>query len=154
MTGLAHADDASPHAPSQSLSKGYSSGILVVGMLAMLCGLGWGGCTTTPSEAPAPSSTQKALVGKTKQELLSCAQSQPDEKTVGEVTVLKFYKEASLFEESFPGTKSSFAQPHHGCWATLRLTHDVVTEVQYRSVPKDSLDYDHCDEIFAPCLTQ
>jgi hypothetical protein len=92
------------------------------------------------------------LVGKTKKEILSCASVRPDERTVGEVTVLKYYKEASLLEESFPGTKSSFPRTHHGCWATLRLTNDEVTEVQYRSVPKDYVGDDHCDEIFAPCV--
>jgi hypothetical protein len=154
MTDFAHADDAPPNMSSQSLVKGYSPAILFVGILAMLSWLGVGGCTTTRSEIPAPSSTQQVLVGKTKQELLSCAQGRPEERTVGEVTVLKYYKEASLLEESFPGTKSSFPRIHHGCWATLRLTHDVVTEVEYRSVPKDYIDYDHCDEIFEPCVGQ
>ncbi|MBU6435296.1 MAG: hypothetical protein KJS98_18465 [Nitrospirae bacterium] len=154
MTDLTHSGGAPPNAPSQSLIRGYPSGILFVGTLAMLTWFGAGGCTTTPSETPAPSSTQQALVGKTKQELLTCAQGRPEEKTVDEITVLKYYKEASLLEESFPGTKSSFARVHHGCWATLRLTRDVVTEVQYRSVPMDYQDDDHCDEIFALCLGQ
>ena len=120
----------------------------------MLSGLGWGGCTTTPSETPVSSSTQKALIGKPKQELLSCAQGRPQERTANEVTVLKFYKEASLLEESFPGTKSSVPRTHHGCWATLRLKDDRVEEVQYRSVPKDYVDDDHCNEIFERCLGQ
>jgi hypothetical protein len=154
MTDFAHADDAPLNVPSQSLVKDYSPGILFVGILAMLSWLGVGGCTTTPSEIPAPSSTHQALVGKTKASLLNCATVRPKEKTVGEVTVLQYYKEASLLEESFPGTKSSFPRIHHGCWATLRLTNDVVTEVEYRSTPKDNIDNDHCDEIFEPCVGQ
>jgi hypothetical protein len=71
-----------------------------------------------------------------------------------ERTELKFYKEASQFEESFPGTKSSFPRAHHGCWASVFLQNDRVQAVQYRSVPALYLDDDHCDEIFEPCLTQ
>lgn len=65
--------------------------------------------------------------------------------------MLTYYKEASQFEESFPGSKSSVARAHHGCWALLRLENEVVTGVEYRSVPKDSHHYDHCDEIFEHC---
>jgi hypothetical protein len=94
------------------------------------------------------------LVGKTKADLQRCARARPEEEIVGEVTVLKYYKEASLLEESFPGTKSSVPRVHHGCWATLRLLNERVTEVQYRSVPQSYLAEDHCDEIFAPCVGQ
>lgn len=127
---------------------------LVIGMLAALSWLGLSGCTTTPSPMPGPSPTQKALIGKAKKDLLSCAAVLPDEITEGGVTVLRFYKEASLLEESFPLSKSSFPRIHHGCWATLRLKDDRVEAVQYRSVPKANVDDDHCDEIFEPCVGQ
>ncbi len=126
--------------------------ILMVGILTIPSWLSLSGCTTPPTAIPPPSTTKQALVGKTKTELMSCAIVRPEEKMVGTVTVLKYYKEASLLEESFPGTKSSFPRTHHGCWAVLHLTNDVVTEVQYRSVPKDYEDDDHCDEIFEPCV--
>lgn len=132
----------------------HRSGIVIVGILTLLSWIGLAGCATTPREPPTPSSTQTALVGKTKTDVQRCATVRPDEHTVGEVTVLTYYKEASLLEESFPGTKSSVPRAHHGCWATLRLLNDRVTEVQYRSVPKIYDDEDHCDEIFAPCVGQ
>jgi hypothetical protein len=122
-------------------------------LLLFLAGLFWG-CGTLAEESPHPSPTHQALVGKTKAQLMSCVTVQPKESTAGEVTVLKYYKEASLLEESFPSAKSSFSRVHHGCWATLRLTNDVVTEVHYRSVPHNYIDDDHCDEIFAPCVGQ
>ncbi|HJT20293.1 MAG TPA: hypothetical protein VJ746_07470 [Nitrospira sp.] len=83
---------------------------------------------------------------------MSCVGIQPEVRMVGEATELKYYKEASQFEESFPVSKSSFARIHHGCWAFLRLDNEVVTGVQYRSVPEDAVEYDHCDEIFESCL--
>ena len=126
--------------------------ILLFSHLTILSCLWLTGCTTTPPEPRAPSLTQKVLVGKTQQELMSCVGTQPKVRTVEGGTELKYYKEASQFEESFGGTKSSFARAHHGCWATLRLTNEVVTEVQYRSVPTDYLDEDHCDEIFENCI--
>jgi len=138
------------HMPPISVMN--DSGLMFLSLLTVVSCLGVSGCTTTPTEPRAPSPTQQALVGKTQKELMSCAGIPPEARTVGEVTELKYYKEASQFEESFPGSKSSVARAHHGCWATLRLTNEVVTEVQYRPVPKDYLHTDHCDEIFAKCL--
>jgi hypothetical protein len=135
------------------ISAMNDSGILIVSLLTILSCLGLGSCTTTPTEPRAPSPTQKAMVGKTQKELMTCVGIRPEVRTVDEITELKYYKEASQFEESFSGTKSSFPRAHHGCWATLRLTNEVVTEIQYRSVPKDYIDYDHCDEIFENCVS-
>ncbi len=139
-------------ANARLISAMNGSRIALPSVLAILSCLGLSSCATTPREPPPPSPTQKALVGKTQQELMSCVGIQPEVKTVEGVTQLKYYKEASQFEESFAGTKSSMARVHHGCWVTLRLANDVVTEVRYRSVPNDYLDYDHCDEIFENCL--
>ena len=132
----------------------HYSGIVMVGILTLLSGTGLAGCATTPREPPTPSTTQTALVGKTKTDVQRCATVRPDEHTVAEFTILQYYKEASLLEESFPGTKSSVPRAHHGCWATLRLLNERITEVQYRSVPQGYLAEDHCDEIFAPCVGQ
>jgi len=116
---------------------------------------GWfesSGCTSAPKELPMPSPTQKALIGKSRQELMACAAVQPQESIVGDLTVLKYYKEASILEESFPASKSSVARIHHGCWAALGLKNDRVEGVQYDSVPSSYRDDDHCDEIFENCL--
>lgn len=68
------------------------------------------------------------------------------------MTILKYYKEASILEESSFVSKSSFPRVHHGCWATLGLKNDRVEGVQYDSVPPSSRHEDHCDQIFANCI--
>jgi hypothetical protein len=125
-----------------------------IGALTVLVWLGLSGCTTTPSEITPPSSTQKALIGKTKKELMSCTTVKPEERVVGDLTLLKYYKEASILEESFAISKSSVARIHHGCWATLGLKDDRVEGVQYESVPSSYKDEDHCDEIFESCVAK
>ena len=124
-------------------------------ILTLLAWIGFVGCTTTPSENIAPPSpTQKALIGKTRQELMVCATVQPEERIVGDLTLLRYYREASILEESFPASKGSVARIHHGCWATLGLKNERVEGVQYNSVPSSSKHEDHCDEIFLNCLGQ
>ena len=98
-----------------------------------------------------PSLIQKALIGKSKQELASCAGHALEEVSTAEGTVLKYYKEASMFEESGVFSKSSRAGVHHGCWAYLLLTDDRVVGVEYRSVPRSVGAADHCEEIFQLC---
>ena len=123
--------------------------------LVLLTGVGYIGCTTTPSETTTPPSpTQKALIGKTRQELMACTSVQPQESMLGDLTVLKYYKEASVLEESFAASKSSVARLHHGCWASLVLKNDRVEGVQYDSVPSSHMEDDHCDEIFEHCIGQ
>ena len=124
-------------------------------VLTLLALIGFIGCTTSPSEnITPPSPTQKALIGKTKQDLMSCTTVQPEARTVGDLMVLRYYKEASILEESFAASKSSVARIHHGCWATLGLKNDRVEGVQYDSVPSSYRHEDHCDEIFLNCLGQ
>lgn len=124
-------------------------------VLTLLACIGFIGCASTPSQKiTPPSPTQKALIGKTKNDLMSCIPVPPQERVVGDLTLLKYYKEASLLEESFPGTKSSVARIHHGCWATLMLKDDRVEGVQYESIPATYKDDEHCDEIFVQCVGQ
>jgi len=126
---------------------------VIIVFLILLTGVAYSGCTTTPSETTTPPSpTQKALIGMTKAELLACTTGQPEARTVGDLTILKYYKEASILEESFSGSKSSVARLHHGCWASLVLKHDRVEGVQYDSIPSSHLEDDHCDEIFEHCI--
>ncbi len=127
--------------------SGY--GLAVPLMLAIV---GLSGCATTVREATPPSPTQRALIGKTKQELKACALVKPEESVTGDLTILRYYKEASILEESFSGSKSSVPRIHHGCWATLGLKNDRVEGVRYDSVPSSYEDEDHCDEIFRNCL--
>src|SRR5262245_20527995 len=79
-------------------SRGCGQGTPVI--LALSAWIGFVGCTTSQSEQlTPPSSTQKALMGKTKQDLMSCTTVQPAESTVGDLAILRYYKEASVLEE-------------------------------------------------------
>jgi hypothetical protein len=94
---------------------------------------------------------QRALIGKTKQELFACAGPPVSEKVKAGRTVVVYYRQASQLEESFPGSKGSFAMVHHGCRATIVLREDRVEDVRYNSEPSSYHDEDHCEEIFAGC---
>jgi hypothetical protein len=107
------------------------------------------GCAASQPIEPSP--VQKALIGKSKQELASCAGPALEETKTAEGTVLKYYKEAPMLEESSAFLKSSRPGVHHGCWAYLLLTEDRVEGVEYRSVPRSVDATDHCDEIFQAC---
>src|SRR5574341_276543 len=108
------------------------------------------GCATA-SQSIEPSPIQRSLIGKSNQDLASCAGRAIEETKTAEGTVLKYYKEAPMFEESSVFSKSSRAGTHHGCWAYLLLTDDRVDGVEYRSVPRSVDATDHCDEIFQAC---
>lgn len=107
------------------------------------------GCATFQPIEPSP--IQKALIGKNKQELVACAGHALEETKTAEGTVLKYYKEAPIFEESFSFSKGSRSGVHHGCWAHLLLTDDRVVGIEYRSVPHSVDATDHCEEIFQLC---
>lgn len=118
--------------------------------LLMVIWIGLSGCTTTAPEVSS-SPVQKALIGKSKKDLMACALVKPEERMVGDLIVLRYYKEASILEESFSGSKSSVARFHHGCWATLGLKDDRVEGVEFKSVPSSYNHDDHCEEIFMNC---
>ncbi len=121
----------------------------------LLCGLcvvyGLAGCAGLEDRPPHP--VAEALIGKTQHELLSCAGAPLAESRHQGFTILTYYKEASLLEESFPLSKTTLPKVHHGCRARIRLEDDRVTGVEYHPVPQDFHEEVHCDEIFLPCLT-
>jgi hypothetical protein len=98
-----------------------------------------------------PSPIGKALLGKSQQELVACAGNPLRETKTVEGTVLSYYKEAPMLEESSPFLKGSRAGAHHGCWAHLLMGEDRVVGVEYRSVPPSVHATDHCEEIFHTC---
>lgn len=108
------------------------------------------GCVASPPIAP--NSIGKALLGKSKQELISCVGHPFKETKTGEGTVLTYYKEAPLFEESSSLSKGSRSGAHHGCWAHLLMEEDRVVGVEYRSVPQSVDATDHCEELFRTCV--
>ena len=107
------------------------------------------GCAVPQPLEPSP--IGKALLGKSRQELVACAGTPLQETKTVEGTVLSYYKEAPMFEESFPFSKGSRPGAHHGCWAHLLMGEDRVVGVEYRSVPPSVHATDHCEEIFHTC---
>ena len=108
------------------------------------------GCAASQPIEPSPNG--KALLGKSKQELVACAGTPLEETKTAEGIVLTYYKEASMLEESFSFSKGSRSGVHHGCWAHLLMGDDGVVGVEYRSVPRSVDATDHCEEIFHTCV--
>lgn len=119
---------------------------LWVGLLALT------GCAEVSPNAAEPFPAQRALVGATEQVLLACAGQPVIRRTKGEEVLFIYYREASQFEESFGGSKSSFPMVHHGCRATISFQQDRITEVRYESEPSSYQDEDHCEEMFQSCV--
>ena len=122
----------------------------IFALFLMLGGIGLIGCAASQPIEPDP--IGKALLGKGKQELVACAGKPLGESKTAEGTVLTYYKEAPMFEESVSLSKGSTSGIHHGCWAHLLIEQDVVVGVEYRSVPRSVDSTDHCEEIFHTCV--
>ena len=122
----------------------------IVELLLIISFVGLIGCVASQPVEPNP--IGRALLGKSKQELLACAGSPLKESKTAEGTVLSYYKEAPMFEESFASSKASRPGAHHGCWAHLLMGEDRVVGVEYRSVPRSVDATDHCEEIFHICV--
>lgn len=120
--------------------------LLCAGLIALA------GCAEVMPNGSEPYPAAQALIGKTKQALLACAGPPISERAKGGQVLVVYFKEASQLEESFGGSKSSFAMVHHGCRATILIEQDRVTGVQYESEPSSYQDDEHCDEIFQPCI--
>ena len=117
----------------------------------VLCSAVWLiGCAASQPIEPNP--IGKALLGKSKQELVACVGNPLQETKTTEGTVLTYYKEASMLEESFPFSKGSRAGAHRGCWASLLLADDRVTGVEYRAAPSTLNTDDLCERIFETCV--
>ena len=95
---------------------------------------------------------QKAMTGKSGSEILACAGMPTKERTEGDFTLLRYYREAPILEESQPIGKGSVSTIRHGCWATVVLAEDRVVDVQYRFAPPSFDASNDCEEIFAPCM--
>jgi len=107
------------------------------------------GCATSQPIEPHP--IGQSLLGKNRQALVACAGNPIQEMNTAEGTVLKYYKEAPMFEESSVFSKSSGTGVHHGCWTYLFLVGDRVVGMEYRSVPSSFDATDHCEETFQAC---
>lgn len=124
---------------------------IIFSLLPTCIGLaGLWGCATQAEVREYPN--QLAVTGKTKSQILACAGTPLKEITDKKISLLRYYKEAPMFEESRPFGKGSTAAIHHGCWATVILENDRVAEVRYRFVPSTYDASDECEEIFEPCV--
>jgi hypothetical protein len=121
---------------------------LWVGLLALA------GCAEVTPESSDPTPAQRAMLGMTKQALLACAGPPVIERTKGDEVLFVYYREASQFEESFGGSKSSFARIHHGCRASITLAQDRVIGIRYQGEPRSDQDQDHCEQIFEACVSR
>ena len=121
---------------------------LWVGLLALA------GCAEVIPESSDPTPAQRAMLGMTKQALLACAGPPVIERTKGDEVLFVYYREASQFEESFGGSKSSFPRIHHGCRASITLEQDHVIGIRYQGEPRSDQDQDHCEQIFDACVSR
>lgn len=116
-----------------------------------LCGLVWAaGCSTQAQVGEYPN--QQHVAGQSRAAILACAGTPKKEIRDGELTLLRYYREAPILEESHPVGKSSMSTIHHGCWATIILREDRVVDVRYRFVPPTFDASNDCEEILEPCL--
>ncbi|OQW32357.1 MAG: hypothetical protein A4E20_13945 [Nitrospira sp. SG-bin2] len=109
------------------------------------------GCASAPQENISESTAQR-LIGKSQADMLQCAGKPVRQTSHGQGLILRYYKEASMFEESRPFLKGSQPGVHHGCWASLLIENDRVTGVEFRTVPEGvEPQNDECLEIFQGC---
>ena len=120
--------------------------MMVVGICGLVC---LAGCATPAQVGEYPN--QQKLTGKSKVAILACAGAPKKEFTEDGLTVLRYYREAPILEESHPVGKGSMSTIHHGCWATVVLAEDRVVNVRYRFVPPAFDASNDCEEIFESC---
>jgi hypothetical protein len=107
------------------------------------------GCATAATVDEYPN--QQKVIGKSKADVLACAGKPVKEQTRNDVVLLQYYREAPILEESQPVGKGSVSTIRHGCWATVVLTDDRVTDVRYRFAPPSMDASNDCEAIFDPC---
>lgn len=107
------------------------------------------GCATAAQVGEYPN--QQRIIGKSKAAVLACAGKPLREQTRNDLTLLQYYREAPMLEESAPVGKGSVSTMHHGCWATLVVEEDRITEVRYRFAPPTFDASNDCEAIFESC---
>ena len=95
------------------------------------------------------------LNGVPKSALLQCAGQPLQEKTIQEHTsILTYYREQTMLDESMVVSKSSAPKMHHGCWANILVEDDAVIGIEFRPVPNEHAVATLCEEIFRGCHSQ
>jgi|SRR5581483_3202386 len=119
--------------------------------IAGLMAVALAGCSSVPESKDKDALVRVRLVGQTREAVFACAGPPLRERMQQTLTILRYYREAPLLEESFSGTKGSLPRYHHGCWAELVVKDNRIADVHYVSVPANVDSSDHCDEIFGNC---
>lgn len=133
-----------------SRSHRHAISRLLLVALGVLCLVG---CATPPSQNGQNElfPNQRAIIGKTRQDLLACAGPPLRETNQADHALLTYYRHTPILERSVVGSKSTVPAIHPACWATVSLEGDVVTAAQYQSVPSSADATDQCEAIFDPC---
>ena len=119
--------------------------------------LGWGcfgmawltACATPAHVGTYPN--QQRMAGAPKSTILACAGAPMKESSDGAFTILRYYREAPIMEESQPVGKGSVSTIRHGCWATVIMADDRVSHVRYQFVPPTFDASNDCEAIFEAC---
>jgi len=109
-------------------------------------------CATTQG-AP-DDEIRTSLLGKSHAEILACAGPPVQKNQTEQGLVLRYYREAPMFDESGVFLKGSRPGVHRGCWVSLLLDKDHVVGAEYRSAPESLRDVRLCDGIFESCHAQ
>jgi hypothetical protein len=118
----------------------------LVGMCALVYGCA--GLMSGPGEI-----NGRALIGLTEERLHACAGTPLRVVAQPASTLMVYYREAAMFEESLISGKGSKPGSHHGCWATILTENGRVTGVEFRPVPDPDSDVHECQEIFTACAS-
>jgi hypothetical protein len=118
------------------------------GVLLLLVGIA--ACTGAAHVGQYPN--QQRMIGKSKDALLACAGTPRKEQPWDGATLLRYYREAPILEESEPVGRGSFAAIRHGCWATAVIEDARVTDVVYQFVPAGIDASNDCEAIFDSCI--
>ena len=122
----------------------------LIRMLVILAPVTISGCVETLSSRHI--TAKQALLGKSEAEVLACAGAPQAVSSQDGLRVLSYHKEGGLFEQSFPGSKSSRPEGvRHACTAIVKVENDRVTQVQYQMMPESTAMHEHCEEIFQRC---
>lgn len=135
--------------PATNTFKAKRCGFVLFGLVGM-CALAYG-CAGPRTSLGGVNG--QALVGLTEERLHACAGTPLREVTQPASTLLVYYREAAMFEESSISGKGSKPGFHHGCWATILTEKGRVTGVEFRPVPDPDSDTHECQEIFATCVS-
>ncbi len=124
---------------------------MYVALIVSVIGVLLQGCVSTPVQNTLQSTAQK-LIGKSQADLLQCAGPPLKQSSSGQGVILRYYKEAAMFEESRPFLKGSQPGVHHGCWAGVLIEDGHVVGIEFKTVPQEAEQYgDECEEIFQAC---